>query len=202
MSIHSIDAKLHYSSSPAKLSKVTEGEIPDNDKATQAKELKEDTSPLKVRKQQYNVSILQAHQDVSLSIKSEPLALIYKTAIEALNKELAPELGENSIQKGYEGGLDVSPEATAGRILSFSTGLFSLYQQQHPELNEQEQAEKFIGIIGGGIDTGFSEAREILDGLGVLKDDIAENIDITYNLIQKGLHEFLAKYSPLDKLEE
>ena len=145
--------------------------------------------------QKLNIAILQAHQDVSISTKNEPLALIYKAAIEGINKELETELGENAIENAYESGLDVSPEATAGRILDFSLGLFSLYQQQHPELNEQEQAEKFSEIIGGGIDTGFSEAREILDGLGVLEGEIAENIDKTYNIIQEELAAFREKYA-------
>jgi len=145
--------------------------------------------------QKLNIAILQAHQDVSISTKNEPLALIYKAAIEGINKELETELGENAIENAYESGLDVSPAATAGRILNFSIGLFSLYQQQHPELSEQEQAEKFVEIIGGGIDTGFSEARQILDGLGVLEGEIADNIDKTYNIIQEELAAFREKYA-------
>jgi len=189
MPIQLNDANLHLDKTALSSKKTTPSTNPaDTPQATNQ------PSPQQARKQAYNVAILQANQEVSLSIKNEPLALIYKTAIEAINEELAPELGENAIEKGYENGLDVSPEATSGRILSFSLGLFSLYQQQHPELNEQEQAEKFVGIIGGGIDTGFSEAREILDGLGVLKDEIAENIDKTYDLIQDGLIAFREKY--------
>jgi len=132
------------------------------------------TPPVKqaTPQQKLNVAILQAHQDVSISTKNEPLALIYKAAIEGINKELETELGENAIENAYESGLDISPEATADRILKFSIGLFPLYQQQHPELSEQEQAEKFVEIVGGGIDTGFSEARDILSGLGVLEGEI------------------------------
>jgi len=189
MPIQLNDANLHLDKTALPSKKTT----PSTDEAVAPQDTNQ-PSPQQVRKQAYNVAILQANQEVSLSIKNEPLALIYKTAIEAINDELAPELGEDAIEKGYESGLDVSPEATSGRILSFSLGLFSLYQQQHPELNEQEQAEKFVGIIGGGIDTGFSEAREILDGLGVLKDEIAENIDKTYDLIQDGLIAFREKY--------
>ena len=149
-----------------------------------------------VIQREHNVAILQAHQDVSLGIKSEPLALVYQTAIDSINKELEPELGENSIQRGFESGIDVSPEATADRIVSFSTGLFSLYQQQNPKLSEQEQLDKFIDVIGGGIDQGFSEARDILNGLGVLEDDIADNIDKTYSLVQEGLAAFKQQFEP------
>jgi hypothetical protein len=160
-----------------------------------------ETAPLSQRQvvqREHNVAILQAHQDVSLSIKTQPLALVYQAAIDSINKELEPTLGENSIQRGFESGLDVSPEATADRILSFSTGLFSLYQQQNPKLSEQEQVDKFIGVIGGGIDQGFGEAREILGGLGVLEGDIKENVDKTYDLVQQGLADFRQKFESTD----
>ena len=145
------------------------------------------------QKKQLNVAILKANQEVNISTKNKPLALLYKTAIESINKELETTEGKNAIEKGYESGLDVSPEATANRILSFSTGLFSLYQKQHPELDQQAQVTSFLDIIGGGIDKGFTEAKDILKGLGVLEGDIASNITKTYDLVQEGLKAFREK---------
>jgi len=52
-----------------------------------------------------------------------------------------------------------------------------------------------LWVFSGGIDTGFSEAREILDGLGVSEGGITENIDKTYDIIQDGLAVFLEKYN-------
>ncbi|MDX1451941.1 MAG: DUF5610 domain-containing protein, partial [Oleiphilaceae bacterium] len=128
---------------------------------------------------------------------NEPQALIYKAAIEAINEELAEELGDNAIERGYESGLDVSPEATAKRIVDFSTGLFELYKQSNPDLAPQEQLDRFLEVIGGGIDTGFGEARDILDGLGVLEGEIEENVDRTYDLVQEGLEAFRARIEAL-----
>lgn len=170
------------------------------DKAVEGQETNNETLR-QVSQRKLNVAILQSNREVSLSVKNEPLALVYKTAIEAINKELEPELGENSIQKGYEAGIDVSPEATADRIVSFSTGLFSLFQQQHPSLSEPEQVDRFLDVIGGGIDQGFSEARDILEGLGVLKGEIADNIDKTYDLVQEGLSAFRDKFEPAEGSE-
>lgn len=170
------------------------------DKAAEGQETNNETLR-QVSQRKLNVAILQSNREVSLSVKNEPLALVYKTAIEAINKELEPELGENSIQKGYEAGIDVSPEATADRIVSFSTGLFSLFQQQHPSLSEPEQVDRFLDVIGGGIDQGFSEARDILEGLGVLKGEIADNIDKTYDLVQEGLSAFRDKFESTEKSE-
>jgi hypothetical protein len=207
MSINQIDTRLQLSSetdrslkSPSQTTKTSSDSEPN--KAVSSNEL----TLLQRQRKEFNAAILQSNYDVNLSIKNEPLSLVYKTAIDAINEELKDDFGDNSIQKGYQQGLDVSPEATAGRIVSFSTGLFSLYQKQHPELDELQQVEKFIDIIGGGINTGFTEAKDILDGLGVLEGEIAENIDKTYDLVQQGLQDFRAKFeslpaeTPVDKL--
>ncbi len=142
--------------------------------------------------QQLNQAILQANVDVSISAGNEPMALLYKSAIEGINEVL----GENTIQNAYDSGLDVSPEATADRIISLSTAFYPKYKEQHPELSEEEAVTKFTELISGGIDKGFAEAREVLAGLNVLEGDIASNIDKTYDLVQEGLKSFLETYVP------
>lgn len=167
-----------------------------SDAAHKKNELKklEEATPESV-KQQLNSAILQSSLEVSMSAGNESLALLYKAAIEGINEFLAPELGPNAIQNAYDSGLDVSPEATADRIVSMSTAFFSSYHEQHPELSEEQAAQKFAEIIGGGIEQGFAEAREILQGLKVLEGDIASNIDKTYDLVQEGLKVFVDSYS-------
>jgi hypothetical protein len=141
-------------------------------------------------KQEQNRAILESQQ-LSLGSKNEPLSLLLKAALESINERLEPTLGENAIETSVENGVDVSPEATAQRIVSQSTAFFAAFQEQNSDLDEQEQLDKFLEVIGGGIDTGFSEARDILDGLGVLdQGDIAANIDKTYELVQSGLEAF------------
>ena len=61
-------------------------------------------------------------------------------------------------------------------LISLLTYFLSI-SNNTPELDKSEQVEKFVDIISGCIDTGFTEVRVILEGLGVLEDDIAENID-------------------------
>lgn len=145
--------------------------------------------------EQLNISIVQATINVSVSSGNEPLALLLKSAIEGINDVLQATHGDNAIQAAYDSGLDVSPEATAERIVSLSTAFFSSYQQQHPELSQEEAVSAFVDVISGGINQGFSEAREILDGLQVLEGDIASNIDKTYELVQSGLASFLESYN-------
>lgn len=146
-------------------------------------------------KEQLNQSILQASMDVNLSAGNEPMALLFKTALEGVNKALEGQLGPNAIQNSYAAGLDVSPQATADRIVQMSTAFFDKYQENHPELSIDDALNSFTKLIGSGIDTGFKEARDVLSGLNVLNEgDIGTNIDATYDLVQKGLAAFIENY--------
>lgn len=142
-------------------------------------------------KTEHNQSILQASLKVSISSGNDSLTLLYRSAVNELNQVLEADLGSNAIDEAYSSGLDISPDATAERIVSLSTAFFSSYQEQHPEMDLETQLNSFVELISSGIDQGFSEAREILDGLQVLDGDIAANIDTTYELVQNKLNAFL-----------
>ena len=181
-----------------KQNKTTDGPLGQQVSAAahEKNELKKMESPTSESiKQQFNSAILQSSLDVSVSAGNKSLALVFKSAIEGVNDVLEPELGSNAIQNIYDSGLDVSPGATADRIVSLSTAFFFSYQEQHPELTDEQAANKFADIIGGGIDKGFAEARGILEGLKVLEGDIASNIDTTYDLVQQGLKAFVDNYA-------
>lgn len=155
------------------------------------------TSPLSTREQAQraqNTAIMESQLNVSVQSGNEPLALLYKTAIEAINQELAPELGEYAAQQAFDSGLDVSPEATAERIVQGATGFFGAYQDNHPELNGEAAMTEFMTLIKGGIDKGFEEAKDILESLKVLEGDIEINIDLTYEHVQTGLQSFVDNY--------
>ncbi|MCL2917991.1 DUF5610 domain-containing protein [Shewanella litorisediminis] len=143
-----------------------------------------------------NAAILSAQQEVNLSAANEPMVLLYRAAIEAINEQLAPTQGEQAIERLAEEGVDTSPEATAGRIVDFATQFFSVYQSQNSSQSFEQQLEGFMGVIGGAIDQGFKEARDILDGLKVLEGDIAAGVDKTYDLVQQGLKDFAERMNP------
>lgn len=149
-------------------------------------------------KQLMNSAIISAQQEVSLSSSNEPLVLLYRAAIEAINEELAPSMGENALQTAYDNGVDTSPEATADRIVSFATNFFSLYQEQNSNMSFDEQLTSFMEIIGGAIDQGFDEAKDILNGLQVLEGDIADGVEQTYSLVQDGLLAFKESFNDTD----
>lgn len=141
-------------------------------------------------KQAQNTAILKAHEKVSLSSNNDSLKLLYKTALEGINAELEPVMGKNAAQKVYESGIDTSPEATADRIVSFATKFYSRYKEMNPGETEEETLNNFLNEIKGGIDKGFEDAKNLLQGLQVFEGKVKEDIEKTYDLIEKGLEGF------------
>ncbi len=152
-------------------------------------------------KKMQDVAILTASK--SNSVANSPMELLYKTAIEEINKQLEPTLGKNAVQSTYESGLDVTPEATAQRIVQGSTAFYQAFKEQNSELGEEESLNEFLSVISSGIDKGFEEAKDILDSLSVLEGDIETNIDLTYDYVQQGLSNFkeqlLASFAEKEK---
>ena len=96
-----------------------------------------------LQKLSLNAAILESTQ-VTISAQDKSLGLLLNTAIDKLNELLAPELGADAIQKTADSGLDMSPEATAERIVSLSTAFFSAFKDQHP--GEEESVVLEVGI--------------------------------------------------------
>lgn len=141
-----------------------------------------------------NSAIVQTSLNVAIQAGNEPLALLYKTAIEGINEALAPTLGQDAIQ-GAAGG-DNSPEATAQRILSGSTAFYGAYLQQNKLEDNAEARASFVETIKSGFEQGFKEAKDILQGLKVLEGDVAAGIDKTRELVLKGFADFAAGPAP------
>lgn len=160
-------------------------------------------APISVtNKKLLNAAILESNLKYEGSVANQPQALLLKTALQGINDALK-ELGvEKTVQQSVDEGLDVSPEATAERIVAFSTNFFPLYLKQNPEMDEQQALTKFTDIISGGIDQGFEEAKDVLTGLNVLEGDIASNIEKTYELVQKGLADFIKQYNETDPISD
>lgn len=161
-----------------------------NDALTQAKAASQ--SRPQGQRDTLNAQILQASLQVSLQAGNNSMALLYRTAIDGINEYLAPELGPDAI--GQAMGQDNSPEGTASRIVSMSTAFFEAYAAQHKNDAPEDVIRNFVELIRGGFEQGFNEASDILNGLGVLGEGspIAQGINQTFELVQKGYDEFLA----------
>jgi hypothetical protein len=144
-------------------------------------------------RQAQNTAILRANEQVSLRSNNDSLSLLYKTALEGINAELEPVMGENAAQKIYDSGIDTSPEATAERIVAFATGFYGRYKELNTGKSEEENLNNFLSIIGGGIDKGFNDAKDILKGLKVYEGEVESGVDKTYSLVMQGLNNFREK---------
>ena len=152
-------------------------------------------------RQAQNTAILKANEQVSLRSNNDSLSLLYKTALEGINAELEPVMGENAAQKIYDSGIDTSPEATAERIVAFATCFYGRYKELNQDKSEEENLTNFLKIIGGGIDKGFDDAKDILKGLKVYEGDVESGVDKTYSLVMQGLDTFREKMLDMAKAE-
>jgi hypothetical protein len=147
---------------------------------------------------QLNVQILQSSLEVSIQAGGKSQELVFRAAIDRINEQLAPSMGPDAIQGAMN--QDNSPEATAGRILSLSTGFYDAYAARRSGDDPTQVAKDFVDLVRGGFEKGFNEARDILKGLDVFKGDIASGVMKTFDLVQKGFDDFLAgKLAPAQK---
>ena len=142
-------------------------------------------------KKQLNAAIIESSLKYSTSVGDQPLALTLKAALQGINEALQASGVENKVEETYESGVDFSPEATAERIVSFSTQFLGAFREQNPDMSEEESLTAFVDIISSGIDQGFDEAKEVLGGLKVLEGEVSETIDKTYELVQSGIQAFV-----------
>lgn len=156
----------------------------------------------RLNKQKLNAAIMENQLKLSAGEDDNSMKLLYKTALEGINKELEAEFGPNAAEKIKNSGVDTSPQATADRIVGFATAFYQKYAEQKPDMPEEERLDKFLALVGGGVDKGFEDARSVLDGLGVLNGKIAEDIDSTYSLIQDGFAKFREMILNPDKTTE
>lgn len=102
----------------------------------------------------------------------------------ALTNRLAERLGlEPGALKGKSEAF--APSKVADTVLGF---IEQRLQSAQANGGDTAELEKLLSQARKGVEKGFEEARKILDGMGVLKGKIAEDIDTTYNKIQDGLN--------------
>jgi len=141
-----------------------------------------------------HIGILQASIQVSIRSGDQSQALLLRSAIEGINEALAPTLGPQAIQNSMD--QDRSAEATAGRIVSMSTAFFEAYAARRQDDAPATVLRDFIDVIRGGFESGFGEAREILEGLGVFKGAVEADVMKTRELVLEGYDRFIQERLP------
>ena len=130
--------------------------------------------------------------EVSLNSGNEPLSFVLKATLENVNAALEEATGqENAIETVIGDGIDYSPEVTANSIVNQITPLLATYLETSTETEQGDSKADFFEIIKSGIEEGFSEAKNYLEGLGILEDEVASNIGLAYDLVQSGLDAIL-----------
>jgi hypothetical protein len=112
-----------------------------------------------------------------------------------LGESVANLLRENGIE-GEEldnllgGAVDLSPEATASRIVEFATSFYAAFQTNHADQESLPRLDDFTQLIRGAVDEGFAQSRDLLEGLGEISEETAADIDRTYGLVMGGIDDF------------
>lgn len=112
---------------------------------------------------------------------------------ERLDKAFAEAGVDINTKDLLESGLDTSPEATAKRIVDFSTGFFAGFKGNNKDVQDTEQIDKFTALIKDAVKKGFEDAGEILNGIGQISADVQGGIDQTLELAMKGIDDFAKK---------
>ena len=113
------------------------------------------------------------------------LSVTARQIVDKINELLKAKLpdGVQSLQPE-----DVTPEATAEKIVTGATAFFDAYAKQHPELEGEDLLTSFMDTIRGGIDRGYSDAFDTLKGLGAFDiDGVQSGIEKTKTLIEEKL---------------
>lgn len=135
-------------------------------------------------KQQDSVSIDFQDLYKSLSVTGQKI-------IDKLNELLKSKL-PNGIQSLKP--QDVTPEATADRIVKGATGFFDIFAKQNSGLQGEELLKKFMDTIKSGINQGYDQAYGTLKDLGAFEFDGVENgIEKTKDLIAQKLDQYEAQ---------
>lgn len=143
---------------------------------------------------QTQASLIQHLFGEGASKDQNALRILFQETVDKLNEVLAADLGPNAISAeklAEQGGMEYwSPENTANRIVQGTVGFFEAFKTSNPGLEGEALLDKFLNVIGGGINKGFEEAGSILKGFGVYEGSIKDNAEKTYELVQKGLQTF------------
>lgn len=129
--------------------------------------------------------------ELSGAIDNDYAQKVLKSSLaERLDKAFAEAGVEIDTQQLLESGLDTSPEATAKRIVDFSTGFFAAFKNNNKSIKDTDQVDKFAALIKDAVEKGFDDAGQILKGIGELSGEVQGGIDKTFDLVMKGIDDF------------
>ena len=134
--------------------------------------------------------------EVNIQIDVEFAGRVLQDSMEEkLNVAFAAAGMDTTVDSMRHSGTDFLPQATAQRIVDFSTSFFGLFQQNHADEAMHSEATYFAAIIKSSIEEAFASAQDILVGLGEISPDIEVEIDETFELTMQGIDSFVEQQS-------
>jgi len=134
--------------------------------------------------------------EVNIQIDVEFAGRVLQDSMEEkLNVAFAAAGMDTTVDSMRHSGTDFLPQATAQRIVDFSTSFFGLFQQNHADEAMHSEATYFAAMIKSSIEEAFASAQDILVGLGEIAPDIEVKIDETFELTMQGIDSFVEQQS-------
>ncbi len=136
----------------------------------------------------------QLQRSTTLLMKSfEATEARVSELLEASYAQLLERAGRGDYLASVANPTDLSPEATAGRILGGITGyIYDAYKLQHPDLDAGGFAQ-FQTQVMRGFETGLHEAKSIIAAVGLLDEKLGAQIGQTETLVRDGLDAFFTR---------
>lgn len=86
---------------------------------------------------------------------------------------------------------DYTPEKTASAIAGSITGMFEAYKRSNSQLSPEQQLTNFMKAARSGVQQGYDDAVETLEGIGAFQfDQVRPGIEQTKTLIASKLDAF------------
>jgi hypothetical protein len=121
----------------------------------------------------------------------EALSLTGREIVDKINEQLKLTLPEGVQSLKPE---DVTPDATADRIVKGVTAFFEIYAKQKKNLSGDELVDSFISEVQRGVSSGYDDAFKFLEGIGAFKvDGVQDGVEKTRSLIDEKLAAFAAQ---------
>ena len=153
-------------------------------------------TPTQARGDRVSLSPEARQLQVTTTLLRQPLAAT-EAQINQLLEDSYAQLMERAGRSDYLASVanptDLSPEATAGRILGGITGyIYEAYKLQHPDLDAGGLAE-FQTQVMRGFETGLKEAKAIIAAVGILDEKLGAEIGQTEARVREGLDAFFTR---------
>ncbi|WP_157760796.1 DUF5610 domain-containing protein [Hydrogenovibrio halophilus] len=133
------------------------------------------------------------------------MKMTFQATMEQLNQALEPDLGPEAISQArlQETGIEYwNPENTADRIFQGASGFLPAFQRANPDLEGEALMDKYMNVVGGGLQKGFDEAKGILGEMKLFEGNIADSFQETMDRVFKSMENFRREQLGLPPLKD